>query len=361
MSHRPFTTCALASVLLLGTGSRAAAQTDARLVQAVELAQNGGRDSATVLVREVQKTAPAGSALYAEALYTAGMLATDPDTMRRMLQQVIVEQSLSPWADDALLRLAQLDYAGGNLPAAMRDLERLRADFPRSDVFAEAAFWAARTYFDARQERPGCEWVGMGLARAGDTATTVRDQLGVFARRCSATALADGSAKAPPGPPRDTIVLVQAGRPEAGKTDSVVAGLETIVDSRQSTVDSQRTTLDSQQSTVSSQESPIDGRPPTADPRPAADPGVLVARLDTTTRDARPETVYRVQVVAAATQAAADENARKVREFGYEPHIAVEGGYFKVRAGGYSSRADATAAVRRLRDGFPGAFLVVDK
>lgn len=340
MSHRMLTTCALASVLLLGTGSRAAAQTDARLVQAVELAQNGSRDSATALVREVQKTAPAGSALYAEALYTAGTLATDPDTMRRILQQVIVEQSLSPWADDALLRLAQLDYAGGNLPAAMRDLERLRADFPRSDVFAEAAFWAARTYFDARQERPGCEWVGMGLARAGDTATTVRDQLGVFARRCSATALADGSAKAPPGPPRDTIVLAQAGRQEAGKTDSVDAGLE-------STVDSQRSTVDSQQSTV--------------DPRPAAEPGVLVARLDTTTHNPRPETVFRVQVVAAATQAAADESARKVREFGYEPHIAVEGGYFKVRAGGYSSRADAMAAVRRLRDGFPGAFLVVDK
>lgn len=337
--HR-LATCTVTGCMLLAAASPAAAQTDPRLVQAVAVAQEGDRDSATALVRVVRNGAAAGSALYAEVLYTTSILASNPDTMRRMLQQVIVEQSLSPWADDALLRLAQLDYASGNLPAAMRDLERLRTDFPNSDVFTDASFWAARTYFDARQERPGCEWVGMGLARAGDTPSTVRDQLQVFARRCSATALAEGSAKAPPAPPRDTIVLAESGSREDGKTDSVDAGLE-------STVDSQRSTVDSQQSTV--------------DPRPAAEPGVLVARLDTTTHNPRPETVFRVQVVAAATQAAADESARKVREFGYEPHIAVEGGYFKVRAGGYSSRADAMAAVRRLRDGFPGAFLVVDK
>jgi cell division septation protein DedD len=337
--HR-LATCTVTGCMLLAAASPAAAQTDPRLVQAVAVAQEGDRDSATALVRVVRNGAAAGSALYAEVLYTTSILASNPDTMRRMLQQVIVEQSLSPWADDALLRLAQLDYASGNLPAAMRDLERLRTDFPNSDVFTDASFWAARTYFDARQERPGCEWVGMGLARAGDTPSTVRDQLQVFARRCSATALAEGSAKAPPAPPRDTIVLAESGSREDGKTDSVDASSET----RDSVVrDSVR------QSTVDSQPSTVARRPSTVDPVPSVEPSNPTP------------TVFRVQVVAAATQAAADVAVGKLRELGYDSRVVSEGGYFKVRAGGYGSRSDATAAVQRLRATFAGAFLVVDK
>jgi cell division septation protein DedD len=337
--HR-LATCTVTGCILLAATSPAAAQTDPRLAQAVAVAQEGNRDSATALVRVVRNSAAAGSALYAEVLYTTSILASNPDTMRRMLQQVIVEQSLSPWADDALLRLAQLDYASGNLPAAMRDLERLRTDFPNSDVFTDASFWAARTYFDARQERPGCEWVGMGLARAGDTPSTVRDQLQVFARRCSATALAEGSAKAPPAPPRDTIVLAESGSREDGKTDSVDASSET----RDSVVrDSVR------QSTVDSQPSTVARQPSTVDPVPSVEPSNPTP------------TVFRVQVVAAATQAAADVAVGKLRELGYDSRVVSEGGYFKVRAGGYGSRSDATAAVQRLRATFAGASLVVDK
>jgi cell division septation protein DedD len=346
--HR-LATCTVTGCILLAATSPAAAQTDPRLVQAVAVAQEGNRDSATALVRVVRNGAAAGSALYAEALYTTSILATNPDTMRRMLQQVIVEQSLSPWADDALLRLAQLDYASGNLPAAMRDLERLRTNFPNSDVFTDASFWAARTYFDARQERPGCEWVGMGLARAGDTPSTVRDQLQVFARRCSAAALSEGSAKAPPAPPRDTIVLAQAGSREAGKTDTLDAGRE-AVDSGLGTRDAGR------QPTVDSQQSTVDRRPLTVDPRPAAEP-VTPAKAGASPTP----TVFRVQVVAANSQAAADAAVGKLRELGYDSRVVSEGGYFKVRAGGYGSRSDATAAVQRLRATFAGAFLVVDK
>ncbi len=57
----------------------------------------------------------------------------------------------------------------------------------------------------------------------------------------------------------------------------------------------------------------------------------------------------------------ANENATKVRQLGYEALIVEEGGFLKVRAGAFSSRADAVAAIRKLRDDFPGAFLVVDK
>jgi hypothetical protein len=323
------------SVITLGAVFLAArtltAQSDPQLRQAVTLAQDGNRDSALALVRAVQAAADQSTPRYAEALYTAGILSTDPDSMRRMLQQVVVEQSLSPWADDALLRLAQLDYAGGNLPAATRDLERLRTDFPRSDIFADAAFWAARTYFDAHQERLGCEWVGMGLARAADGSPTIRDKLQTFARRCSATALAEGSAKAPAGAPRDTIV---------------VAGHEPR---------------------VAVEGSPVDGLQPSDTSRPALPPvtpvetGASRPPDTTTTRDSRPTTLYRVQVIAAGTRDQANDAVARLRGLGYDAVIAEEGGFLKVRAGGFTSRSDATAAQRRLAKDFPGAFIVTDQ
>jgi hypothetical protein len=318
------------AVLALGAallGARTLeAQSDPQLRQAVALAQDGNRDSALALVRSVQAAADQSTPRYAEALYTAGILSTDPDSMRRMLQQVVVEQSLSPWADDALLRLAQLDYAGGNLPAATRDLERLRTDFPRSDIFADAAFWAARTYFDAHQEKPGCEWVGMGLARVADGSPTIRDQLQAFARRCSEATLAEGRAKAPPGAPRDTVVLVSAGTVDSGRVtpDSVDAGHGT------------RDTV------------PV-SRPLTLDSQPSTQPESRVPQ---------PESVFRVQVIAAGTRALANETATRVRALGYDVVIDEEGGFLKVRAGGFAARSDAAAAQRRLAKEFPGAFIV---
>jgi cell division septation protein DedD len=301
------------------------AQTDPQLRQAVALAQDGNRDSALALVRIVKAAADQTTPRYAEALYTAAILSTDPDSMRRMLQQVVVEQSLSPWADDALLRLAQLDYAGGNLPAATRDLERLRTDFPRSDIFADAAFWAARTYFDAHQEKPGCEWVGMGLARVADGSATIRDQLQAFARRCSATALAEGSAKAPPGAPRDTIVADR-------RTDGQV-GSASSVDSVASVVRLQSS--DSSQTT-----------------EPPSSPSSLVPL---------PSSLYRVQVVAAGTRALANETVTRLRALGYDAVISEEGAFLKVRAGGFTSRDEAAAAQRQLAKEFPGAFIVRDQ
>jgi hypothetical protein len=326
---RPLRLSVIALSAALLTARTLLAQSDPQLRQAVALAQDGNRDSALVLVRAVQAAADQSTPRYAEALYTAGILSTDPDSMRRMLQQVVVEQSLSAWADDALLRLAQLDYAGGNLPAATRDLERLRTDFPRSDVFAEAAFWAARTYFDAHQERLGCEWVGMGLARAADGSPTIRDQLQTFARRCSATALAEGSAKAPAGAPRDTVVLVSAG-----------------------TVDSGRVTRDTADSGRGTRDTVPVSRPLTLDSQPSTQPESRVPR---------PESVFRVQVIAAGTRDQANDAVARLRGLGYDAVIAEEGGFLKVRAGGFTSRSDAAAAQRRLAKDFPGAFIVKDQ
>ena len=341
--RRPFIAAAAASALMAVAPAPAAAQSDPRLEAAIALAQEGRRDSAQAAVAAILRTTTPADQLYPEVLYTSALLMTDADSMRRTLQKVVVEHSLSAWADNALLQLAELDFAGGNLPAAMRDLERLRTDFPQSDVFPEAAFWAARTYFDARQENPGCEWVGMGLARVSDSAFAVRDQLQTFARRCPATVLAQGSAKAPPAAPLDTIVLARADT--TAKADRAMAA--TVAPPVLDTAVTRRDTV----------------------PSAPRDPGVLVARLDTSKATPAPAPpsarahapVYRVQIVAAPTAAAAEGPAQRARAAGLEVRTVNEGGLYKVRVGSYATRAEASAAARTLRADFPGAFLVTDQ
>ncbi|HEU4827878.1 MAG TPA: hypothetical protein VFT04_01660, partial [Gemmatimonadales bacterium] len=177
--------------------SIAHAQADPRVIAAVRQAQEGSGDSARASLARLLQATPASDSLYAEILFATALVSPTAQDMQRHLQRVVVEHALSRWADDALLKLAQLEYASGNLPGTVRQLERIRTDFPRSDVMGLAAFWAARTHFDLRDDRSACRWVGIGLAAARPEAADVRAQLDTFARRCPGDLLAEGAIAAP--------------------------------------------------------------------------------------------------------------------------------------------------------------------
>lgn len=328
--------------LVAGAPREVLAQTDARLAGAVALAQEGHGDSARAIVQQVLDSVTSSDPLYVEALLARARLAESADTMRRHLQQITVEHALSPWADDALLALAELEYASGNIPATTRTLERFRSDYTASPLLSAAAFWAARAYFDTRNESAACEWVGMGLARIARAPADIAPQLEFFARRCSSTALAAGSAQLPPLPPADTIALV-------------------------TTPDPGRPTMDPAPSPAA-RDTAVVLRPPPHDSL-RRDPGVIIARVDTTTRAAPPAPapppepgprLYRIQVVAASNAADAAAAVEKLKAHGYDGRVVQEGGYHKVRAGGWPTRNGARAALPALSALFPGAFAVRD-
>ena len=58
---------------------------------------------------------------------------------------------------------------------------------------------------------------------------------------------------------------------------------------------------------------------------------------------------YYVQISAVLTQAAADTEIARVRRAGYEAAAVKEGGYLKIRAGAFRTRADAQAALAQLK------------
>jgi cell division septation protein DedD len=308
---------------------RAIAQTDPRLIEVVRDAQEGESDSARIKVQQLLSMTSPSDSLYPQIVYTQAMVASDAADMRRQLQQVAVEYSSSSWADDALLRLVQLDYASGNLDGAARNLERIRLDYPGSPLIPQAAYWAARTYFDQKKPDLACRWIGQGLN--GSTGNVeLQNQLQYLNQRCAQVAA---------GP--------EAQRPDTStvpRTDS-----ERVIAS--ATPESTRTTAPAVDS----------GRPPAAPPAPAAPPPRVTPAPDSAPRPqpAAASPRYRIQITAVRSQATAQSVASKLKSKGYNPITVEEDGLYKVRVGDYATKAEAAAAVPEVKAKLGGSPFVV--
>jgi len=161
-----------------------ASQQDPRLVSAVRLAQEGQSDSARKVAGRLLVSLEATDSLYPEVLYTLGILAATEEERRLYLRRVIVDHSLSAWADDALLSMIQLEYATGNTEGAARDAERLVLDYPGSPVAATGALWGARAAGDRRDGPTACRLADAGLQAVGGN-VELRNQLEFQRQRCA--------------------------------------------------------------------------------------------------------------------------------------------------------------------------------
>ena len=295
------------------------AQTDPRLVDVIRDAQQGQGDSARIKVERLLATTPPSDTLYPQILYTQAMVATDAAGMRRQLQRVAVEHSSSSWADDALLRLVQLDYASGNLDGAARNLERLRRDYPGSTLLPQTSYWAARTYFDQKNPALACRWLADGLAASRGN-VELENQLGYLNQRCPQLAV-DSAPRAPADSP----------------TTVASAPRDTIFARRDSTP------------TMTPMSPPKPIRPDTTSRAPTARPAPTLPSGGR----------FRVQITAVGTAAAADAITRKLSARGLAAVTVQEGGLYKVRVGNYASRAEALAAVPKIKAKLGGSPFVV--
>jgi hypothetical protein len=267
----------LALAILSSAATPAWSQQDERVVAAVKMAQEGNSDSARAQIQSIIASLTTNDPVYAEALYAAGTIAPTAPDAQRYFRRVALEFSFSPWADDALLRLAQIRYVSHDPLGTVRAVERLRADYPVSPLLPTAAYWAARASVDLNDEDAACDWVTLGLSRTGSDVETA-NQLRYFSGRCG-----DGASAGP--------------QPSQGGQ--------------------------------------------------AAPP---------------PGPVYRVQVVAVSSRAAADEVASGLRNLGYPVRIVEDAGLYKVRAGEFRDRPAADEAVRAIRSRIGGVpFVVVEQ
>jgi cell division septation protein DedD len=185
----------LAGLFLFSGVAGLPAQEDSRLVAAVRLAQDGKGDSARAIVLDLIGSTPQSDTLFPQIVYTMGLVARDANDRSRNFRRVAVEFAGSTWADDALLGLAQEDFAAGRAEASARNVERIRSDYPTSSLLPLAAFWGVRAYFELRNSAEACRWLAQGLALAGEDVELV-NQLSFYSPRCSSA-----SAEAPAPPP----------------------------------------------------------------------------------------------------------------------------------------------------------------
>jgi hypothetical protein len=173
------------------------AQTDARLAEALRLAQSGQVDSGRAIVRRMLATVSPADSVYPEALLTAAKIAPNAQTVASNLNRIVVEYGAGPWADDALLLLTQLYFAQRDPAQTIQAAERLNRDYPDSPLRSRANFSAARAYFDLKNETRGCELIRQSLDGAGDD-VEFKNQVSFYAARCSATSTTTPTATPPP-------------------------------------------------------------------------------------------------------------------------------------------------------------------
>ena len=269
-----------------------AVTTDSVFLRVQRLAANGQGDEARALVQQEYEAAPTGSPRFVEALYWRAVVAPTAADAERDLRTIVVDYPLSPWAVDALMRLAQLELSRGQTDQAMAHLQRVVTEHGSSGARPRASFWIARVQFEQGHPADACRQ----LADAGRTAAAsdveLKNQIDYWSQRC---ANVDTSAVAAKG--ADSAKT--AGDPAAAA--AAMAGAATTAPA----------------------------------PTPAS-------------KSAPPKQEWTVQVGAYNTRSAADALVKSLKGKGYDARVYGEIAPFRVRIGRYPTHAKADSAAQKL-------------
>ncbi|HWN84162.1 MAG TPA: SPOR domain-containing protein, partial [Vicinamibacterales bacterium] len=128
--------------------------------------------------------------------------------------RITVEHPYSRRAPDALLALAQLEFARGNRSAARRRFDRLLRDYPSGKHVARASLWSGRLAIEERDMVAGCATLDAGLPHIAAEDVELRNQFEYFVSQCERlpAAPADTLVVAPPAdsaPAKDAAFSVQ--------------------------------------------------------------------------------------------------------------------------------------------------------
>jgi cell division septation protein DedD len=127
------------SCMLLATSSVGAQSLD----RVEELARLGRTEEARAMLSQWWTDARPGAAQrdLQRGLWLRGRLTVDPNLAELDYQRLVVLYPSSPFAPQALLRLAQSAHASGDAEDAARHVGTIARDYPTSPVRAEAEAW----------------------------------------------------------------------------------------------------------------------------------------------------------------------------------------------------------------------------
>jgi tetratricopeptide (TPR) repeat protein len=373
----------LVGVPLFCIATLAAAQAPTRpadpiFVRAQTLVSDGNGVAGRALIDSVIAKTPPTSQLYPQALFWRATLAANAADAESDYKHIVVDYPLAPQAEDALLRLAQLELARGDRDGALNHLQRIPRDYPRSKSLARASYWTARVLFEKNDIPNACAANASALAQADVSEIELRNQIQYQGQRCPVAA-AVATTTSPTAPTTATIppASITASTTPAKTTAATSTPPKPVVPAaaeRPAAVDTVSPTV----TTPSSAPKTI----PTVTTTPATGTAVPRPKPPAEANDAKPSIVdpsktpkpvaekpeakrnnpvsrgsgYSVQVAAYTHRAEADKLASSLNKRGYTARVDGSAAPFRVRIGRYTTERDAEDALKKLKakhmDGF---------
>jgi cell division septation protein DedD len=246
----------------------------------------------------------------------------------------VVDFPNSPRAEDALIRLAQLEIARANYDGALKHLARLASEHPDSPARARASYWSARALFDKNDLQGGCSATADALARASETDTELRNQINYLNQRCAGVDLS-----VPATAPVSTQPAPVVSNPPATTAPAPVTTAPAPAPASAPPVDSAKVTT-----TVTAPPKAAETTKP-----PVKEKVTPPETPATTATPANSEKVFSVQVAAYNVKSQADAMVAKLKKSGYEARVDGASAPFRVRIGKYATQSQAAAVQRSLK------------
>jgi cell division protein FtsN len=340
--------------------------TDSTFRRARRLVSEGDGATGRAIVDSLLRAAAEGTPAYGDALFWRGALAETAADAERDYRRVIVEYPLSPYSDDALLSLAELEQARGDRAAAYQHLQRFVREHPASPARARAGLAAARLAFEQHDNSHGCAMISEARASVGTSDVELRNQIEYYGSHCataSAAPAASGASTANVTPAGTSRGAPQSAMvPPPRTTGSAPPGTARAASASETTkapsASAAPTSVEEPLSAVST--SRTDATKPANTPPPRVRPAESVnapaksaheksAPEKSAPAKSAPRGIWTIQLAAYNTKADAERLVNKLAGKGVKARISGDAKPFRVRLDYYTTRQAAAAEVAALK------------
>lgn len=188
-------------VLAVGTTTGRAQDVDSSLARIERMIVANDRSAARLLADSLFAALPPDSPRAADVLYWRAASASSAADAERDYKRISIEHSLSPRAPDALLALAQLEFARGDRTTARRRFDHLLREYPTGRHVARASLWSGRLAIEER-DPSGCATLQSARPKVPAEDIELRNQFDYFIGQCALLTPADTTTtSAPVNPP----------------------------------------------------------------------------------------------------------------------------------------------------------------
>jgi cell division protein FtsN len=315
--------------------------TDPVFLRAQVLVSDGNSVAGRALIDSVLAATQPSARLYPEALFWRATLASNAADAESDYKHLVVDYPLAPQAEDALLRLAQLELARGDRDAALTHLQRIPRDYPRSKSLARASYWTARVLFEKNDIYNACVANANALSKAGADEIELRNQIEYQGQRCPSPAAPVASAKRP---------TIDAG----ARTPAVTTAASSNPANTQISAGENVRAVDTIPAKTASPAAKTEMTTPPATGEVTSAPAATVPKASTPL----PGSKYSVQVAAYNHKSDALKLASSLVKRSYAARVDGETAPFRVRIGRYSTAGEAEKVLAKIKAKHISGFVV---